>query len=130
MADLNRFAIDGLDHAAFGALIKKWARKKIDFPNTIAEFKQQLIDHDIRGIFPTGANELTEINPIWGEVQRLDIRLPPETLIDESEEWLRNGGKYPLPEYYEQIFGCEPKIKDSLWFHNARVGDYTIANCG
>ena len=67
-------------------------------------------------------------------MQRLDIRLPPATLIRESEAWLQKpGNRYPLPRYYEDIFGGLPNIADTpeakIAFHNMRVGDYTVANC-
>ena len=128
---LNRFAIEGLDHAKFGALIKEWARNPGQRPKTIEEFKQQVEAKDIEVLWPHGPNTLTELNIFDGLPERLDIRLPPVSFIKESEDYLKvEDNEYPLPKYYSEIFGgVDPQIDDSNAFHNARIGDYTVANC-
>ena len=127
---LNRFAIADRGHQKYGELIKKWARDKKSRPANLAEYKKALLAADIEGIFPTGENELQELNIIEGVASRLDVRLPPPHLIDESEYYLaQDGNDYPLPKYYEDVFGGPPNITNKLAFHAARIGDYTVSNC-
>lgn len=127
---LNRFSIEDLDHQKFGELIKAWAMGKKPIPKDIEGFKQTLRDEGIKAHFPTGENALKKLNIFHGEVERLDIRLPPRRLLAEAEAYLaRPGIAYPLPRYYELVFGNKPHIPDLLALHAARVGDYTVANC-
>lgn len=127
---LNRFSIEDLDHQKFGELIKAWAMGKKPIPKDIEGFKQVMKDEGIKAHYPHGENALKKLNIFHGEVERLDIRLPPRRLIVESEAYLsKPGNTYPLPRYYELVFGNKPHIPDPLAFHAARVGDYTVANC-
>lgn len=127
---LNRFSIEDLDHHKFGELIKAWAMGKKPIPKDIDGFKQMMKDEGIKAHYPHGENALKKLNIFHGEVERLDIRLPPRRLIVESEAYLsKPGNTYPLPRYYELVFGNKPHIPDQLAFHSASVGDYTVANC-
>lgn len=125
---LNRFAIQDADHHKFGALIKRWARLEVQPPGSIEELKKQLAANGIAASFPTGAHELKKLSFIWGSTERLDIRLPPVDHLKESEEHLATN-EYELPSFYEAVFHSKPLIADRIGFHNARIGDYTVANC-
>lgn len=125
---LNRFAILDSDHAKFGALMKKWARLEVETPGSISELKKQLTEHGIQAKFPTGDHELKKLSFVWGSSDRLDIRLPPMGHLDESEAHLATND-YELPSFYEAVFNNKPTIPDKIGFHNARIGDYTVANC-
>ncbi len=129
---LNRFAVKDGSHAAFGRLIKDWALEREKRPTCIKEFLDALERRGIGFDLPWGCNVLTELNLFVGVPERLDIRLPPPSFIEESEEYLKKNG-YPLPRYYQDLFQTEPKWGDTpeeaIAFHDARVGDYTVANC-
>jgi hypothetical protein len=59
------------------------------------------------------------------------LRVPPKELILSAEEHLKAGGATWLPTFYTDAFGL-PEIdpQDPLAFQAARIGDYSIANCG
>jgi hypothetical protein len=127
---LNRFAIKNGDHAKFGALMKRWARQETPAPGTIDDLKVQLEANGIEAKFPTGDHELKKLSITWGLTERLDIRLPPVDHLDESEVHLSNpANNYELPDFYDDAYGTEAQIPDKTGFHNARIGDYTVANC-
>lgn len=129
---LNRFSIHDPDHAKFGALIKKWARGTIPMPGSDPDdLKRQLVDEGISANWPTGKYQITEVNVFQGVPEKLDLRVPPKELLKESEAFIAVNN-YPLPSYYEDLFGVSADFSDvdPIEFHNARVGDYTAANCG
>ncbi len=132
---LNRFAILDRGHQKFGALVKEWARGTKPIPGKDPEeFKQYLEAEGIDLHWPEKKegqdHTVTEINIFQGVPHRIDIRLPPPSFIAESEAYLKTNG-YPLPRYYEDLFGTGPVWSNTtaLDFHNARIGDYTVANC-
>ena len=59
------------------------------------------------------------------------VRLPPQVMIEDSEELLNQpGATYPLPPFYKRLFnGMDPVIPESEKFkvHAERIGDYTIS---
>jgi hypothetical protein len=66
----------------------------------------------------------------------LTVRLPAKELVESGEaNILEREVGYPLPSFYEQFF-CSPTANMSLSreqkldLHAARVGEYTVNNCG
>ncbi|HEX8663193.1 MAG TPA: hypothetical protein VF744_04105, partial [Beijerinckiaceae bacterium] len=58
----------------------------------------------------------------------LMIRLPPAELVQNTLDNLNTGGKYPMPDFYEERL-LNGQHQDNKEFFTFRVGDYTIAHC-
>ncbi|MGE0699031.1 MAG: hypothetical protein AB7O57_08040, partial [Hyphomicrobiaceae bacterium] len=60
------------------------------------------------------------------------IRLPPKTMVEEMEQFLKDGGKYASPKFYDDFYGTTLTLtteKEKLDFHAARIGDYSVRMC-
>lgn len=117
------------NHAKLGVLVKKWSKDPTSRPATLDQFKTALAD---AGIFFDLDPGITSLSFRTHEPSELVIRLPPAAMIEEHEERLKTQG-YNLPDFYGTITaaGAQPGATFDLKldFDNARIGDYTIANC-
>ena len=82
-------------------------------------------------IFPDG---MVGLAVIQYSPQTVVIKLPPKAMVEETEAKLNEpNAKYPMPKFYEDFFGIPlpPLLHDQLFqLHAARIGDYSIRNCG
>ena len=62
------------------------------------------------------------------------IKLPPKKMVVDTETELEViDARYPMPQYYEDFFRAPlPKMDkpNLLDLHAARIGDYSVRNCG
>jgi hypothetical protein len=66
--------------------------------------------------------------------QSVTIKLPPKAMVEATEAQLKQGGAvYPMPPFYETFFNTPlPNLNtsDLLDLHAARIGEYSLRNCG
>lgn len=117
------------NHAKLGALVKNWSKDPASRPKTLAEFKTKLSN---AGIGFDLDDHITTLSFRTHASNELVIRLPPADMIAEHEQRLSTQG-YSLPPFYGTVTaeGAQPgaNFAAKLDFDNARIGDYTIANC-
>ena len=62
------------------------------------------------------------------------IKLPPKAMVEGTEARLSQpNAVYPMPKFYEDFFSVPlPALsrEELLNLHAARIGDYSIRNCG
>jgi hypothetical protein len=126
----------------WGKLVKSWATGKnyidtaagapaIPIPRTLNELVEIARRVDLTITFPDG---MVGLAVLQYSPQTAVIKLPPKTMVEETEEKLRQpNAVYPMPKFYEDFFGARlPVLSQSELFnlHAARIGDYSIRNCG
>ncbi|MBR0797919.1 hypothetical protein JQ615_21250 [Bradyrhizobium jicamae] len=128
------------DDILWGKLVKSWAtgknyiastRPAPPIPRTLDELLAQAAEIGLTITFPDGMVGL-EIIQYSGETAV--IKLPPKSMIEATETELRTpGALYPMPQFYEDFFGAPVPTMDQaslLDLHAARIGDYSVRNCG
>jgi hypothetical protein len=150
------------DHHVWGKLVKTWAtgRNYIDHnateaapiptnletpprwpkPTSFKDFADQCIRANV-GLFfddgnktPVTGNEDLGFVLLQATSNTSVLRLPAADKIAESEAELATIG-YPLPDFYERIFGGKIKSTEveaplqKARLHAERVGEYTINTC-
>lgn len=120
--------VEVVNYRAFGEKVKAWTKGTAPLPNNLEEFAAQLAAADVGVKIP---ERFKYVKFVQSDEDTLVVRLPCKATLAASEERLaRQGGSYPLPSFYEQVFEGRPKIRNMLDFHAERIGDYSIANCG
>lgn len=128
------------DDILWGKLVKSWAtgnnyiapnRPAPPIPRTQEELCAQAAEIGLTIKFPDGMVGL-EIIEYSGETAV--IKLPPKSMIEATEALFEDPDKpYPIPQFYEDFFGSPlPRMNKSvlLDLHAARIGDYSVRNCG
>ena len=124
----------------WGKLVKSWAtgnnyihpdRGPIAIPRTLEELLQIASDIGLSITFPDG---MVGLAVIQYSPQTAVIKLPPKAMVEDTEAKLNQpGAVYPMPKFYEDFF-CVPLpalSRDQMFdLHAARIGDYSIRNCG
>ena len=125
----------------WGKLVKSWATgenrlgdgNSYPVPRTLDEFTQQCALAQVGANIPQNVKALAVVTY---DSSTLVLRLPPKDLVEASETMLRNGGAYPVPDFYAPAFGkpqgTAPQfasVDEALAFHDRRIGDYTITHC-
>ena len=86
---------------------------------------------DLAITFPDG---MVGLAVIQYSPQTAVIKLPPKAMVEDTEARLREpDAVYPMPKFYDAFFGVPlPRLSvDKLFdLHAARIGDYSIRNCG
>jgi hypothetical protein len=124
----------------WGKLVKSWATGKnyvnpgappIPIPRTLDELKERAREIELSITFPDG---MVGLAVIQYSPQTVVIKLPPKAMVEDTETKLNEpGAKYPMPKFYEDFFqtSLPPLLHDQLFqLHAARIGDYSIRNCG
>ena len=133
MQVLERFRAADADRVPWGHLVKGWIKGHVARPETIEQLKAQCQE---RGISISIPDYIDSIAFMQREKNVLTVRLPAKELVESGEANIveREVG-YPLPSFYEQFF-CSPTANTNLSreqkldLHAARVGEYTVNNCG
>jgi hypothetical protein len=125
------------DDILWGKLVKSWVtgenyivrgRPAPPIPRTLAELLAQAADIGLRISFPDGMVGLEYSG------QTAVIKLPPKSMVEDTEaEFEATDVLYPMPRFYEEFFHAPlPKMDKTklLELHAARIGDYSIRNCG
>ena len=124
----------------WGKLVKSWATGRnyvypdaspIPIPRTLDELLANAAGINLSITFPDG---MVGLAVIQYSPQTVVIKLPPKAMVEETEAKLNEPKAiYPMPKFYEDFFGIPlpPLLHDQLFqLHAARIGDYSIRNCG
>ena len=119
----------------WGKLVKSWATGRSYFdqgqpappiPQTLAELNAQCTAFGITIEIP---ESVTGLAFLQYSAETLSVRLPPKSLIDQSEAVLR-AANYDLPAFYEAFFRKPPVTTDEkMDFHACRLGEYSVNSC-
>jgi hypothetical protein len=128
------------DDILWGKLVKSWATGKnyvtqngppFPIPRTLKELQDIANSLDLTISFPDG---MVGLAIIQYSPQTAVIKLPPKAMVEETEARLREpGATYPMPRFYDVFYEkplpamSQDKLLD---LHAARIGDYSIRNCG
>ncbi|MBV8068961.1 MAG: hypothetical protein JO270_03585 [Acidobacteriaceae bacterium] len=128
------------DDVLWGKLVKSWATGKnylskdappFPIPRTLDELLSIAKSIGLTITFPDG---MVGLAVIQYSPQTAVIKLPPKAMVEETEARLRQpGAVYPMPKFYDDFYGMRlPELsQDGLFaLHAARIGDYSIRNCG
>jgi len=126
----------------WGKLVKSWATGNnyvdpspgappIPIPRTLDELLATAYRIGLTITFPDG---MVGLAVIQYSPQTVVIKLPPKAMVEETEAKLREpNAKYPMPQFYADFWRVPfpPLLPDQLLnLHAARIGDYSIRNCG
>lgn len=118
----------------WGSLAKTWATRRSYFddgriypiPLHLQALKEQLRDAGAGSV----PDWVTDLRIIARDERALVVSLPSNSAIIAAETYLRSGRSYPLPPFYNQVFGDSRTFRDvdgAVAFHTMRVGEH-IAN--
>ena len=132
----ERFSVN--DEVKWGKLIKSFATGRnylveggapLPIPRTLEELKQLCQDVGLVIKMPDYHKGLVVIQ---SSEEVFSIRLPPKTMVDEMEAFLKQGGNYTVPHFYDAFYAKQLVLADAekkLDFHAARIGDYSVRMC-
>lgn len=128
------------DDVRWGKLVKSWATGKNYFnaadppfpiPRTLDELLQTAKSVGVTLTFPA---EMVGLAVIQYSAQTAVVKLPPKALVEATETTLQQtGATYPIPKFYDDFYARQlPAMTTArlLDLHAARIGDYSIRNCG
>jgi hypothetical protein len=71
---------------------------------------------------------------VQGSHDTMVMRLPPQVMLQSSEDDLLNGVTYTMRPFYWSLFGTAPDTPAEqagiMELHANRIGEYTLNNCG
>lgn len=136
--------VEILDDVTWGQLVKTWATGTSylpsgyvppHYPRTIAEFHDQCAA--AKG---TTTNQITKVPASMTAIAVLQyseqvvvVRLPPKSMVEAVEAELQSGASYPIPKFYDNAYHMTLTLDsaaEKLDFQAARIGDYSIRQCG
>lgn len=125
------------DLVKWGNLVKMWSTQQpyrdipvMPIPRDLVEFRKQCAAIGLEVVIPETVTGLA-VSLYSPEV--LYLRIPPANMIKNMEAYLMDERTdYPVPAIYNMYATTEIKIPkaEKLEFHAARIGDYTVAQCG
>jgi hypothetical protein len=128
------------DDILWGKLVKSWATGNnyvvendppFPIPRTLDELLAIARSINLTIVFPDG---MVGLAVIQYSPQTAVIKLPPKAMVEDTEARLREpNAVYPMPKFYDTFFGTTlpPLAVNQLFdLHAARIGDYSIRNCG
>jgi hypothetical protein len=126
------------DDILWGKLVKSWATGQsyspvagpAPVPRTLAELHQQCQAIGLAITFPPAQKGLAVVQYSSDVVV---LKLPPKDMVLATEAALgQPGATYPIPAFYDAFYGHQVNVPANrlLDFHAARIGDYSIRNCG
>jgi hypothetical protein len=128
------------DDVKWGKLVKSWATGNNYFDPSkpappIPRSREELITQAAAvGVTIKFPDDQVGFAIMQYSPQTVTIKLPPKAMVEATEAQLKQGGAvYPMPPFYETFFNTPlPNLNtsDLLDLHAARIGDYSIRNCG
>lgn len=127
------------DDILWGKLVKSWAtgnnyispdRPAPALPRTMDDLQAQAADIGLVISFPDG---MVGLEIVQYSSQTAVIKLPPKSMVEDTEQELVTGAPYPMPRFYDDFFAAPlPQMRTNqlLDLHAARIGDYSVRNCG
>ncbi len=131
-----RFEVN--DEIKWGKLIKSYATginhitpggPPIPLPRTLQDLKDICV---AVGLVVTIPDFHTGLVIIQLSEEVFSIRLPPKTMVEETVEFLKAGGDYAVPKFYDDFYQKTLTLATTdqkLDFQAARIGDYAIRMC-
>ena len=131
-----RFEVN--DEIKWGKLIKSFATgtnyitpggPPIPLPRTLQDLKDTCVAVGLVVQIPDYHTGLVMIQ-LSEEV--FSVRLPPKTMVEETEAFLKAGGDYAVPKFYNDFYQKTLVLgtpDQKLDFQAARIGDYSIRMC-
>lgn len=131
-------SIEISDEIAWGKLVKSWATgnayppvtQPAPLPRTLSDLLAQCQAIGVTVTFPATATGLAIVQY---SPETVTLKLPPKAMVEATEAVLAQpGALYPIPAFYDDFYGKRLSITPErlLDFHAARIGDYSIRNCG
>ena len=117
------------NHKAWGTLVKSWATGAKPRPVDVADLINQCNAANVGLTMPATVTKLVIVQE---PVNTFVLRLAPKEMIDAAETYLKQGGEYLIPKFYNQRYDAVLQLtttQDKLDFHAERSGDYTIGLC-
>jgi hypothetical protein len=126
------------DEITWGKLVKSWATGRAypplanpaPLPRTLGELQQICQSIGVTVTFPAACTGLAIVQY---SPETVTLKLPPKAMVEATEAALgQPGAIYPIPGFYDTFYGKALSIAPNrlLDFHAARIGDYSIRNCG
>jgi hypothetical protein len=128
------------DDVLWGKLVKSWATgdnyvtpggPPFPIPRTLDELLAIAKNIQLSIKFPDG---MVGLAIIQYSPQTVVLKLPPERMVRATEAMLRQAGAvYPMPKFYDDFYHAPlpaASTEKLLDLHAARIGDYSIRNCG
>lgn len=130
-----RFEVDDL--VKWGHLVKMWSTQQpyedvpvMPIPRDLHEFRTQC---NAVGLNVTIPERVTALAVSLYSPETLYLRLPPAEMVKNMEAYLMDSRTdYPPLTIYNMYSTTPFQIpkEEKLEFHAARIGDYTISQCG
>lgn len=128
------------DDVLWGKLVKSWATGKnyvkptdppFAIPRTLDDLLKTAQGIGLTITFPDG---MVGLAVVQYSAQTAVVKLPPKDMVEATEATLKQpGAVYPMPAFYSTFYQkplpAAPADK-LLDLHAARIGDYSIRNCG
>jgi hypothetical protein len=124
------------DHLKWGQLIKAWATQKplpestrpLPVPKTLEELKAQAEAIGLVIHIPT---YIKYLKVVPSSKDTFTLKIPSGQLIEEIEQDFKAGRAYPLPAFYDDLYGHPASIPASqkINLQSMRIGDYSIGMC-
>jgi hypothetical protein len=132
MTAIKDFTVREADQIAWGHLVKAWAKGEVPQPASIDELRAQCA---ARGISVEVPEHVTELAFVQNDKHVLTVRLPPKDVHLQEERGIADEAGYALPSWYGRFFRSadpnrEMSREEKLDLHAARVGEYSVNNCG
>ena len=138
MADTEPVHIEDADWEIWGKLVKSWAmgENRVDpkgpandyhIPYSLDQMKEQMTKAGMKGFVIPDRVKAVQFIPYNSGV--LVIKLAPKQMIKAGEDAVATMDRYPLPAFYDRVYGKGLDPNDHQRLHNERVGDYTIRAC-
>lgn len=118
------------NHEAFGKLVKRWVNDPSSRPKDLTEFKAQAAEAGV-GLHVPAHYEYLRLTQRTTRV--VELMLPPAGYVESAEAAIKEGGMYPLPSFYAELFRAplpELTADEKMKLHAQRIADYTTGQCG
>jgi len=109
---------------------------EVDLPFAVAMTRAQFITRvEAAGVSITNMpDQFQNVVIVQGDHDTMVMRLPPQEMLQSTEDDLLNGVHYTMRPFYWALFGKAPKMPQDaagiMELHANRIGEYTLNNCG
>ncbi|WP_439611690.1 hypothetical protein [Reyranella sp.] len=122
----------------WGKLIYKWHTGDEKKPEKLSDLEEQWQRNGIKATFkgkPDREVSVVTYDPNEDPDNRaFIITIPPKYMIDDDQKFLMTKKKYPIPDFYAQIYKDDPAKRvlsqqemEDIGY--ARLGEYVINEC-
>lgn len=127
------------DEILWGKLVKSWATGRSylgegttppPIPRSLTELQAQCQEIGLVITFPDTCKGLAIVQY---SPETVTLKLPPKSMVEATENAIgQQNAAYPIPQFYDDFYASHLTVPPDrmLDFHAARIGDYSIRNCG